>query len=763
MLNQDFAIKLLQSFSLVTVGDGKKPNFSWEKSQKIKLTVDEFIKQYNYKGGIIKKDGDEIPATKNIGIITGFEDLECIDIDLKVFSTTTEKQEFWDEYLSTLRENIYDFDNKIVTYKTLNGGYHFIYKNKNVVRNKDIAKPKGYKQALIETRGKGGYIFVYPENKVGKLSYFDVQYITDEERDLIWQISSAYDYKEPTPIKQSIKIKKQFSDGNLKPWDDFNNQTDIWDVVNDEFTIPPSGHKNKFTLIKRHGATSPHSGYIYKNSNCMFLFSTGTIYPNEKLISPYYAYTIKFHNGDFSASAKDLYEQGFGDRVQYKELEKAIIPKEKIEIKEMDFPIDIFPKLVQTYILDCKEKLQMNVDYMGCSLLWLISLITGNSYDVEVKKGWKEKAVIWLALVGNAGIGKTPSINKITFPINKINLKNQKKYHEAKTEFEEFNKLSKKEKQELFGTNYQMKEPVNTQMVVNDITLEALIDLHQNNENGIGVLKDELAGWLKDMNKYRAGSDLEFWLSSWSGQSVSVNRMTRKGGFVEYPFISVLGGIQPSIFDNLTTEENKENGFMDRLLISYPDVKVDKYIDAEMSYEAIKWYEEIITKFYNDVKRKFESTKEDERTFTVKFSPDAKTEWVRIFNDITDKQNSDNENQYLKSMYPKQKSYVPRFALLIHLFECFNNNWNNIEFIEKDSMIKAEKLSNYFVNNAKKVKIESNETKDIKSVIKDKKTNFDKLKEIYDADPNFNRSKVADLLGVARKTIYEYLKQLEAK
>ena len=38
--------------------------------------------------------------------------------------------------------------------------------------------------------------------------------------------------------------------------------------------------------------------------------------------------------------------------------------------------------------------------------------------------------------------------------------------------------------------------------------MEALIDLHENVPHGIGIFKDELAGWLKDMNKYRSGSDL---------------------------------------------------------------------------------------------------------------------------------------------------------------------------------------------------------------------------------------------------------------
>jgi DNA-binding NtrC family response regulator len=140
----------------------------------------------------------------------------------------------------------------------------------------------------------------------------------------------------------------------------------------------------------------------------------------------------------------------------------------------------------------------------------------------------------------------------------------------------------------------------------------------------------------------------------------------------------------------------------------------------------------------------------------------GKAEWVRIFNKITDSQNNDEENQYLKSMYPKQKSYVPRFALLIHTFNSFFNDWKDINVVSAQSILHAEKLSNYFVNNAKKVKIDSSETQDLKSAMKKGETTLDKLEAIYKNDPDFNRSKVAELLGVSRQMIYKYLKQLEA-
>ena len=60
---------------------------------------------------------------------------------------------------------------------------------------------------------------------------------------------------------------------------------------------------------------------------------------------------------------------------------------------------------------------------MGVSLLWLISVCIGNTIDVEVKKGWNENLSVWISVVGKAGLGKTPSISNIIFPLIKINAK----------------------------------------------------------------------------------------------------------------------------------------------------------------------------------------------------------------------------------------------------------------------------------------------------------------------------------------------------
>ena len=740
-MNLEKVKKFHDYFSLIAVNDNKKPNHLWKSCQTEKMSWSDLEV--------------ELLKVSNFGIVTGFEDLECIDIDLKVFSTAKEQKEFFEEYIGYLKDNILDFEKKIVVYKTKNAGYHLLYKSKRVQGNLKLAKLKGHTEAVIETRGVGGYIYAYPENKASNLGYFNIQYISDDDRDVIMSFSKMYNHIEAIP--EIPKKEKNTTFGDVKPWDDYNEKTNIFDIIGSDFSIV--GNHNKKYVIKRNGAQSPHSGYIFKDTGFMYLFSTGTIYPHEKLITPFLAYSYKYHNGSLSEATKEIYKNGFGSRVVIKENE----PEEKIILKKDDlvFPLEIYPKSVQNYIIECQETLDSSIDYMGCSLLWLISLSIGNSMAVEVKRGWIENGVVWVAIVGKAGIGKTPSISNIIFPLEKINNKEISNYIKEYEKYEYYNSLSKKEQEEF----PEVQKPIKCQFMANDITVEALVDLHQQSDNAVGVFKDELAGWFKDMNKYKQGSDLEFWLSTWSGKAVNLNRLTRAGSFVAKPFIPVLGGIQPSIFNSFYTEENKDNGFIDRMLLSYPELQVEKYNEREMNYETIQWYSDTIVAFFERIKTSLVKRKDDNKIDPVvlKFTNEAKKEWVRIYNDITIIQNDDSENEYMKSMLPKQKSYIPRFALLIHVFNAIGETNYNIQEISKDSILKAEKLSKYFIAMAKKIKIDSVEVQEIKQILKDQKgkTTKEKFEQLYSANKNLNKKEVSEQLGVSLQMIYKYIKQID--
>ena len=112
-------------------------------------------------------------------------------------------------------------------------------------------------------------------------------------------------------------------------------------------------------------------------------------------------------------------------------------------------------------------------------------------------------------------------------------------------------------------------------------------------------------------------------------------------------------------------------------------------------------------------------------------------------------------------MYPKQKSYIPRFALIIHVFDEFFGIGGNTLSISKESVLKAEKLSKYFIATAKKVKVDSVEVNAIKTSAKGGKSNFEKLKLIFEENPDFNRSKTAELLGISRRQITNLMQKIK--
>ena len=169
MITLDRAYRLLDSgYSLATVDSNKQGNLSWKEGQNKQITKEELAKRYNYQGGITLKDGREMNPTADIALITGFNGLEVIDIDLKVFSTLPEQNDFWNELHNYIKDNIDDFELKFVIYKTRNKGYHILYRCDNPSGNTKIAVLEGHKQAVIESRGVGGYVIAY-ENKISKL------------------------------------------------------------------------------------------------------------------------------------------------------------------------------------------------------------------------------------------------------------------------------------------------------------------------------------------------------------------------------------------------------------------------------------------------------------------------------------------------------------------------------------------------------------------------------------------------------------------
>jgi hypothetical protein len=111
-------------------------------------------------------------------------------------------------------------------------------------------------------------------------------------------------------------------------------------------------------------------------------------------------------------------------------------------------------------------------------------------------------------------------------------------------------------------------------------------------------------------------------------------------------------------------------------------------------------------------------------------------------------------------MYPKLKSYLSRFALLINTLDSIVDGLDYSE-IRTESVLKAELLSNYFINQSKKIKFDNIDKTEAKKVVKanESKTKKEQAIEIFKANPSFKKSEIAELLGISKQLVNKYLKE----
>jgi predicted transcriptional regulator YheO len=78
-------------------------------------------------------------------------------------------------------------------------------------------------------------------------------------------------------------------------------------------------------------------------------------------------------------------------------------------------------------------------------------------------------------------------------------------------------------------------------------------------------------------------------------------------------------------------------------------------------------------------------------------------------------------------------------------------------------MAGAIKLSEYFVLMAKKHKLNTIEFSDVKKVVNqnENKSTKEKIFEILKKDPNTKVTYISSILGVSRKTVYQYINEIK--
>jgi hypothetical protein len=365
---------------------------------------------------------------------------------------------------------------------------------------------------------------------------------------------------------------------------------------------------------------------------------------------------------------------------------------------ETTFPVDAFPLPIQQIIAATQETLNFPIDYTAASVLFAASVAIGNTHCVEVKNKFTQTAVLYLAIVGRAGTTKSHPLTFALQPIADSDAKSFRQYEQLKQEFDAASNLSKKEREEQ-GIG-ELVKPVWKKFLLIDFTPEALAEVHKFNKRGIGVYADELAGWFKNFNRYNSGSEMEFWLSQWSGKAINIDRKGGEPNYLPNPFISVGGTIQNGILEELAKNSRTQNGFIDRILFVILNNKKEPWSDSDLPQEIIdNWYR--IIQNLLEMPLSFDAETQNPKPQVLRFTPEAKALLIAWQIKNTDACNAV-ESELLSGMYSKMDMYILRLALILELLQYACGESQKLAIGER-AVEGAIKLAEYFKKSALKV------------------------------------------------------------
>lgn len=397
--------------------------------------------------------------------------------------------------------------------------------------------------------------------------------------------------------------------------------------------------------------------------------------------------------------------------------------------KKSDFPIEVFPEAIKEIILETNECSNYPIDFTSAGILAAASIAIGNKRKLQVRSGWTVKPVLYIAVLAEKGMMKSPPIKFALNPLKQCDSQKFAEYEAKQNEYEEYQRLNKSER-EAQGIE-DLPKPYWEQFLVSDFTPESLIDVHKNNKNGLGVYADELASWINNFNRYNKGSEEQFWLSTWDSSSITINRKTSGSTHITHPFISVIGTIQPAVLVELS-KNRMDNGFLDRILFAIPkDTKRKVWSTNELNNQIIANWETIIS---NIVNLQTDLNPESEiHTKVMEYEPTAKKLLIQWQADQTAESNKDNF-EHIRGLYSKLEIYISRLALILQILhdacgQITDNKYVNIEAVDG-----AIKLINYFKKTAIEVYDKVTDTDPLNKLPLNKKNFYGKLSDNFETN-----------------------------
>lgn len=238
------------------------------------------------------------------------------------------------------------------------------------------------------------------------------------------------------------------------------------------------------------------------------------------------------------------------------------------------FPLECLPPVYSNYISQLVPA-GFCPNYLAGAALFAASVAIGNAQKIRVRPTDKPLNVsLFIALIGVSASGKSPALDKMLEPLQEKDKASFRAYKSSVGETED----------ESDGP---------TPLLISNATFESLVKELSRASGGAGLFTDELISFVQSANQYRKGADLANYLTLLDGRAYHCSRKTQRRIYVEDPFLSIIGGLQPIRLPHFYDANSLESGFFYRSVNIYGgvplspfNVHIPKDTTAEIEYNT---------------------------------------------------------------------------------------------------------------------------------------------------------------------------------
>jgi hypothetical protein len=369
------------------------------------------------------------------------------------------------------------------------------------------------------------------------------------------------------------------------------------------------------------------------------------------------------------------------------------------------FPVDALPVATRRFIREAAAAIGCPPEMIAVPLLGTLSAGIGASRVVQLKRGWREGATLFLVVVGRPGSKKTPADKAATAPAWERQTELRREYRKKRKDYEDAHRQWKNRSREASEDEEPAPEPPDepklARTVVGDTTTEALFPILEENPRGVLVSRDELTGWLRSMDQYKGkGSDRQVWLSMWSNSPTAIDRKGKAEPIiVPRAFVSLVGSVQPDRLPELA--RGPDDGLWDRFLVSYPELRRTCISDAEISDEAIAEFKQLYGKLADLGMPEDESG--EPYPAVVPLSSDAWEVFKEVADSLAEEADAPGFPARLEGAWSKMEAYLARLSLILAL--CRVAEQGGEERVEARDVLMASGLLDYFKAHARRVHV----------------------------------------------------------